>query len=110
MFEAAVAAVPQNRTRPRAITVSGSVAGGFKRGWITDSEAQTANDAQRMEHGGSSETDQQEEVWVSIEMTFDHEEHRVDLCLILILAGMLGTRPGALVEGGKSGCKDRVLC
>jgi hypothetical protein len=41
-------------------------------------------------------------VWVSIEMRFDHEEHRVDLCLILILAGMLGTRPGALVEGGKS--------
>jgi len=35
-------------------------------------------------------------LWVSIEMAFDHEEHRVDLCLTQILAGMLGTRPGAL--------------
>ena len=38
------------------------------------------------------------------------KSHRVDLCLILILAGMLGIRPGALVEGGKSRGKNRVLC
>ncbi|MCJ1478787.1 hypothetical protein MMC13_007471 [Lambiella insularis] len=49
-------------------------------------------------------------VWVSTEMTFDHEQHRVDLSLILILAGMLGTRPGALVEGGKNRGRNRVLC
>lgn len=43
-------------------------------------------------------------------MTFDYEQHRVDLSLILILAGMLGTRPGVLVEGGKNRGRNRVLC
>jgi hypothetical protein len=33
------------------------------------------------------------------EISFDHEQHRADLSLVLILAGILGTRPGALVEG-----------
>ena len=34
----------------------------------------------------------------------------MDLFLILILAGILEIRPGALVEGGKNRDRNRVLC
>ncbi|EKG09599.1 hypothetical protein MPH_13344 [Macrophomina phaseolina MS6] len=36
-------------------------------------------------------------LWVSTEMTFDHERHRVQLSLIMLLAGITGSRPGALL-------------
>jgi hypothetical protein len=42
-------------------------------------------------------------------MIFDHEKHQIDFCLILILAGILRTRPEALIEGSKSRSKNRVL-
>lgn len=35
--------------------------------------------------------------WTSSEMTFDHERHRVELCLFLLLAGTTGNRPAALL-------------
>ncbi|KAH7025324.1 hypothetical protein B0J12DRAFT_610384 [Macrophomina phaseolina] len=36
-------------------------------------------------------------LWVSTEMAFDHERHRVQLSLIMLLAGITGSRPGALL-------------
>ena len=36
-------------------------------------------------------------LFVSTEMTFDHERHRVELALILQLAGITGNRPAALL-------------
>lgn len=36
-------------------------------------------------------------LWISTEMTFDHERHRTQLSLIMILAGITGSRPGALL-------------
>lgn len=36
-------------------------------------------------------------LWVSTDMTFDHERHRTQLSLIMLLAGITGSRPGALL-------------
>lgn len=36
-------------------------------------------------------------LWASTEMTFDHERHRTQLSLIMLLAGITGSRPGALL-------------
>ena len=36
-------------------------------------------------------------LWLSGEILFDHERHRVALALILQLAGITGNRPGALL-------------
>ncbi|EKG12704.1 hypothetical protein MPH_10172 [Macrophomina phaseolina MS6] len=35
--------------------------------------------------------------WTSPEMTFDHERHRLELSLFMLLAGTTGNRPGALL-------------
>ncbi|KAH7021750.1 hypothetical protein B0J12DRAFT_610692 [Macrophomina phaseolina] len=35
--------------------------------------------------------------WTSSEMTFDHERHRLELSLFMLLAGTTGNRPGALL-------------
>lgn len=35
--------------------------------------------------------------WTSSEMTFDHERHRIELSLFILLAGMTGNRSGALL-------------
>lgn len=35
--------------------------------------------------------------WVSTEMTFNYERHRTQLSLIMLLAGITGSRPGALL-------------
>ncbi|KAB2569482.1 hypothetical protein DBV05_g11844 [Lasiodiplodia theobromae] len=36
-------------------------------------------------------------LWTSTDMTFDHERHRTQLSLIMLLAGITGSRPGALL-------------
>ncbi|KAH7002679.1 hypothetical protein B0J12DRAFT_551472, partial [Macrophomina phaseolina] len=36
-------------------------------------------------------------LWVSTEINFDHERHRTQLSLIMLLAGITGSRPGALL-------------
>lgn len=36
-------------------------------------------------------------LWASTEMAFDHERHRTQLSLIMLLAGITGSRPGALL-------------
>ncbi|KAB2568558.1 hypothetical protein DBV05_g12762, partial [Lasiodiplodia theobromae] len=35
--------------------------------------------------------------WTSSEVTFDHERHRLELSLFMLLAGTTGNRPGALL-------------
>src|SRR5437764_15299056 len=35
--------------------------------------------------------------WTSTDVTLDHERHRSELSLIMLLAGMTGNRPGALL-------------
>lgn len=35
--------------------------------------------------------------WTSSEVTFDHERHRIELSLFMLLAGTTGNRPGALL-------------
>ena len=36
-------------------------------------------------------------LWLSDEVVYDHERHRIALALILQLAGITGNRPGALL-------------
>lgn len=36
-------------------------------------------------------------LYLSVEMTFDHERHRIQLALIMQLTGITGNRPSALL-------------